>query len=270
MNGSFGVIFRRTLYDHRRSMLWWSVGLGALAFYVTVVYPLISEFEQINELLQNPVFGAIFGNIAELDYTSPEGFLGIEFFSWAPLVLAVFAVIFGGNIVGGEEERGTLDILLSTPIPRWRVIVEKYLAFIVMLVVILAFTGLAIVVAVEITPDLEMDMFKIAQAMLNIMPVMLLITSLTLFLTTVVRTRGQAGGLAAAFLVASYFINSFADMTDVAVLRVLQHFSFYKYYGAFTVLRDGIHWGNFALLTGVAVALFGLALFFFERRDLSV
>lgn len=270
MQRNLGVIFRRTLYDNRRGILWWSLGIGLLAFYVTVIYPLISEFEQINDLLENPVFGAILGDLGELDYTSPEGFLGIEFFSWAPLVLAVYAVTFGAAIVGGEEERGTLDILLSTPVPRWQVVVEKFAAFVVALVAILFVSGLGIVIAVAITPDLAIDTGKIAAAMLNVIPTVLLMAALALFLTTVLRSRGYAAGLAAGFIVVSYFINSFADMAESGILKALQSISFYSYYSPFTVLTQGVHWGNFMLLLLIAVILFGLSLFFFERRDLSV
>ncbi len=270
MNSNLGVIFRRTLYDNRRSILWWSVGIGILAFYVTVVFPLISEFEQFNELLESPIFGALFGDMGELDYTTPEGFLGIEFFTWAPLVLAVYAVTFAGSIVGGEEERGTLDILLSTPVPRWQVIVEKSAAFVVALVVILAVATLGIVLAVAITPELEIDASRVMMAMLNMIPTVLLMAALTLFLTTVLRSRGQAGGIAAGIIAASYFINSFADMADSGIMKALQKLSFYSYYGPFTVLTRGVQWGNFLLLLAIAAILFGLALFFFQRRDLSV
>ncbi len=265
-----GIIFKRTLYDHRRSIFWWSFGMALLAFYVTIVYPMISEFEQINELIENPIFAALLGDLGELDYTSPEGFLGIEFFSWAPLVLAVFAVTFGGNIVGGEEERGTLDLLLAAPIPRWQVIVEKSATFVVALVIIVAASGLGIILGVAITPDLAIDSMKIAGAALNMLPVILFMAALTLFLSTVLRARGQAGGIAAAIIVISYFLNSFADMADSGILKTLKSVSFYSYYNPFSVLIDGIRWGNFALLLGLAVLLFGLALYFFQRRDIAV
>lgn len=270
MQNNLGVIFRRTLYDNRRSILWWSIGMGLMAFYVTVIYPLIGEFEQINELLENPVFGALLGDVAELDYTSPEGFLGIEFFTFAPLILAVYAVIFGAGIVGGEEEHGTLDILLSTPIPRWQVIVEKFATFIVAISIISVASLVGIMLAVWITADLAIPLVKVAWAILNMLPTLLLMTALALFLSTVLRSRGQAGGIAAGIIVASYFINSFAEMADSGILQSIQRISFYNYYNPMSALTQGIHWGNFLLLAGTAAVLFGLSLYFFERRDLSV
>lgn len=270
MQNNLGVIFRRTLYDNRRGILWWSIGMGLMGFYVTVVYPLISEFEEINELLENPIFAALLGDSSQLDYLSAEGFLGIEFFTFAPLILAVYAVIFGAGIVGGEEERGTLDILLSTPVPRWQLIVEKFTAFVVALVVILFASGLGIMLAVWFTADLSIAVDKVAWAVVNMIPTLLVMTTLALFLTTTLRSRGQAGGIAAGIIVASYFINSFAEMAENGILRSIQRISFYNYYSPMTALTQGVNWGNFALLMGLAIALFAGSLYFFERRDLSV
>ncbi len=265
-----GIIFRRTLIDYRKSIFWWGVGIGVLAMYVIVVFPLISEFEQFNELLDSPVFKALIGDAEGLDWTSPEGFLGIEFFSWTPLVLAVFAVLFGLNIVGGEESRGTLDVLLSTPIPRWRVIVEKFASYFVALLLINLISWIGMLVGILVTPDFDLPWLKVAAGVVNMMPPLMLMAALALFLTTVLPARAQAGGITAAIITASYFINSFAEMADSSLLKALQTLSFYKYYAPLTVMTQGVNWGYFALLTVVTVTLFGLSIYFFERRDISV
>ena len=264
-----GVIFRRTLRDSRRSMLGWGIGLALLAFYVTVVYPQIEGLEELNQLLGNPVFQAIIPDLDEIDYTTPEGFLALEFFSWAPLILAVFGVMFGLGIVAGEEDRGTLDVLLSTPVPRWRVIVEKFAALIVVVLLIFAITSVGFLAALAVTPQLEIPLLQVAGGVVNMLPVTLLMAALALCFSTLLRSRGQAGGLTAAIIVASYFLNSLPAMAS-GDLEKLRYLSFYYYYDALTTLTDGIVWGNFLLLTAIAAVLLGLAIFFFERRDLAV
>lgn len=45
-----------------------------------------------------------------------------------PLVLLAYAIVEGTGAIVGEEERGTLDLLLSNPLTRRRVVVEKFAA----------------------------------------------------------------------------------------------------------------------------------------------
>lgn len=267
---SKGVIFKRTLLDNRRSMFWWSFGIGLMGLYVVVAYPFIQGMEDFAQILESPIFQAILGDVGGLDWTSPAGFLGIELFSWIPLIFAVYAVMFGIGITGSEESNGTADILLSTPTPRWQVIVEKFLAYIVAVIVILAVSVVAMWVGILFTPEMQSVTGSLVTGMLNMMPSMLLIAAMALFLATILPSPGQAGGISAALIAASYFMNSLADMTDSSVMEALRNLSFYKYYAPFKVLTDGINWANFGLLMAVAVILFGLSIYFYDRRDLYV
>lgn len=267
---STGVIFKRTLYDNRRSLFWWSFGIGLMGLYVVVAYPMIEGFEELADMMENPVFQVLLGDVGELDWTSPEGFMGIEFFSWIPLVLAVYGVLFGINITSGEEDRGTIDILLSTPTPRWQVIVEKFLAYIVGVALILGITTIVMLVGIAITPEMEGSQSALYRGMLNIMPPMIFIGTLSLLLSTLFRSPGRAGGVTAGIMIASYFTNSLADMTNNAVMRAIQYLSFYKYFDPMSVASDGINPADFSFLLLAAAILFALSIYFFERRDLYV
>ena len=55
----------------------------------------------------------------DLDYVSGAGYLGSELFSFmVPLLLLVAAIGAGARAIAGEEERGTLDLLLANPLSR--------------------------------------------------------------------------------------------------------------------------------------------------------
>ena len=98
-----GVIYRQTLMDNRRGIFWWGVGVGLFAFYIAVMYPLIGQMEEILDLIESPAIQFIIGDIEGLDFATFEGFLGVYLFTLMPLVLAVFAVLFGTGVVGREE-----------------------------------------------------------------------------------------------------------------------------------------------------------------------
>ncbi|MFC1960623.1 ABC transporter permease subunit [Chloroflexota bacterium] len=263
-----GVIYRQTLINNRRSIFWWGVGVGTFAFYMVVMYPMIGQMEEILEVLESPIFQFMLGDTAVLNFATLEGFLGVYLFTFLPLMLAVFAVLFGGGIVGREEEKGTFDLLLSTPVARWRVIVEKFGAFIVAALLILVIMLLVAMVALAVTA-MPLDMGRLVVAGLNMLPVLMLMCALTVFLTTVLRSSSQAGSIAAVIIAASYFINSFAEMVDSGILKALHYLSFYKYYSPSIVMAEGVQWGNVAMLVGVTVILLALSIYFFARRDIA-
>jgi len=263
MNG--WTIFRQTLRDNRRTALWIGLGGAILAFWVTAFYPMFKDFDEINQFLENPVIKALVGELG--DYTTPQGFLGMEFFGWVPLFMAFYTVAVGLMITANDEEAGRLDVLLSTPTPRWRVIVQRGLAYGVVYLVILGFFLASFALIMALMPELDLPFARVAEGVLNILPMLALPTALTLLLSTLLRGRNAAAGVAGAIVIASYFANVLAALAPEA-LQGVQRLSMFYYYNAFETLSYGLNVGHFALLMGLALGLGALSLLTFQRRDL--
>ncbi len=61
------------------------------------------------------------------DFISPVGYLNSQlFFLMLPIILGIFAISLGSDALAGEEGRGTLDLLLSTPLSRRKAVLEKF------------------------------------------------------------------------------------------------------------------------------------------------
>src|SRR3712207_6870721 len=45
-----------------------------------------------------------------------------------PLALAFFPILASAGAIAGAEERGTMDVLLSNPIPRWQLVAGSFAA----------------------------------------------------------------------------------------------------------------------------------------------
>jgi len=262
-----GTIFRQTLRDSRKAIIGLGLAGALMAIWVTAMFPMMAGLEVFNTLLENPLISALVGDVG--DYTTPQGFLGSEFFGFMPLFLAVYIVIVGLNITGADEASGALDVLLGTPVRRWQVIVERLLAQIVAYLLILAMIFAGFVLILTIMPEVEIAISRVGEGVLNMVPIMLVQTTLALLLSNLVRGKGRAGGIAGLIIVASYFVYALADLAP-DVLGTVQHFSMFSYYGSYAVLSEGFQWGNSLLLIAAAVVMTGLALVFFERRDVSV
>jgi len=141
-------VLLKTLRDQGRSLMWWVIGVGGLVLYLAAFYPSMREIPEINKFIEqipDPLLKTLVGEIT--DFTSPEGYLHSQlFFFMAPVIFLVFTLAQGSGAIAGEEERGTLDMLLANPLPRWQVVSEKFLAMIVATLVLSAamWLGLAI------------------------------------------------------------------------------------------------------------------------------
>ena len=141
-----GSVFLETFKQTWKQMVYWGVGLAALALLVVIMVPLF-DMQQMKELLASfpPVILAMIGVGKELDiFATNEGFVAIGFFGKSALIFAVYPVVMGMRITANEEDSGIMDVVLSLPVGRARVVVEKFLAYGVSIVgvVVLIYLGL--------------------------------------------------------------------------------------------------------------------------------
>ncbi len=125
-------VFTKTMRDQRRALTGWALGMAALVLLYASFYPSIkanaSKLNQYIETLPEALRNMI-GRSA--DFSSPTGYIQSEIFSiMGPLLLMILAIGAGARAIAGEEEAGTLDLLLANPIARRRVVLEKFWAMV--------------------------------------------------------------------------------------------------------------------------------------------
>jgi ABC-2 type transport system permease protein len=185
-------------------------------------------------------------------------------------VLAIFTATQAIGAIMGEERQGTLELLLSTPITRKRLITEKILAIVVSLIGVLLIMWASLVVSTRLFGDVDFAIRQANAGVWHILPISLVILSFTLAMSVTFRSPRLVGGLTALFITVSFFVRSLADSTDTSLLEFLSRFSVYNYYSSIGAMTQGVRWGTDLSLIGVSVAIFGLAMIRFQRRDLGV
>ncbi len=262
-------IVLKTLRDRRRSLLFWGLGLAAVAAMMIAFYPVIREATFISEYLESfpEEFMAIFaGEIT--DYASPEGYLNGElFFLMYPLLLLVFSIGFGSGATAGEEENGTLDLLLSNPLNRWRLVLEKFIAMVVctMLLTIVFWATLAIGGAII---DMGLNLLRLAAVCFSGFLLAIAYGSVALAVGCARGKRGISMAISGALGVYGYILNALAPLIDW--LEPYQVASPLYYYIDANPLSNGLDPVHAAVLIGLSVFFLGVAIFTFERRDLAV
>jgi ABC-2 type transport system permease protein len=262
-------IFNETFRRGWRGMIYWGLGLGLLGLVMMIIIPNVAMLTQIQNLMTTmPAVVKALGMDDAAQMATPEGFISAGYFGRVLLIMAVYAVVSGLNVTANEEDAGIMDMVLSLPVPRWRIILEKFTAYGLMsiVIVLLGFVGL---VVGGITSAIQIDAGKLLISSINMLPSVLLMLAFTMFAGTFFRRKNQATGVAALFIVGSYvldFIGSAASESPIAQLRVI---SFFAYYDNAHVMQTGLNGAYVVLLVGVATLLVAASVWCFQRRDIG-
>jgi ABC-2 type transport system permease protein len=261
--------FLKTLRDMRRAFGWWSLGLVGMAALMISVYPTVRDNPDLNEMVRDypDALKAFIAFGGELDYVSGAGYLGSELFSFmVPLLLIVAAIGAGARAIAGEEERGTLDLLLANPISRRRLVGDKLAALLTEITLLALVLWLSLLVGVEAV-GMDVSAAHLAAATASAALLAFAFGAIALLVGAGSGRRGVAIGVAAAGAVAAYLVNSLAVLVEG--LEPVRKASPFYHYAASDPLRHGLAVGHMSFLGGVAATAVVLTLFLFERRDLA-
>lgn len=260
-------VFAKVAHDQWRPVLAWAVFCGVWPAMYIALYPSIGAVETIQELLDAmpPAVRAMFAS-SELNISTPEGYLNIELFSFvAPLLFMVYTVAVGGSATAGEEDRGTIDLLLANPVPRWRVVADKAAALLAATLVIAAGMWLGVAVGAGAV-GVELDLGLVGQATASAALLGLAMGAFAMALGSLTGARWLSAGLAMAVAVAAFFLNALGALVDwLEPWRVISPF---YHYIANDPLSRGLDPAHAGVLVGLAMICFAIALIAFERRDL--
>jgi ABC-2 type transport system permease protein len=242
------------------------VGLAAVAATYTAFYPSIHDsaasFQGYLDNLPDAL-RTLLGN----DFTTPAGYLRSETFSaLGPILLLVFAIGAGSRAIAGEEEGHTLDLLLSTPVRRRHVLIDKWAS--------MALTALALVTVLGVTIavigppfELRIGLVDLASACLMLFLVAIAFGTISLAIGAFTGHKALANGLTGAVAVAAYVVNVLA--TSVEALSIVRPLSPFRWYLEPDPLVVGLTTENVVVLVGITVVATAVALLVFERRDLQ-
>jgi len=267
----FGAIFKNTLQQSWREAILWSVGLSSVGVMVVLMLPFFEQMDLVGLLeALPPVMLAAFGIDGDLEVlNTPEGLIAISMFGEMMLIFCVYPVVMGLRVVATEEENGTMDVIMSLPVQRWQVVIEKFLAYTVMLALVsfLLYAGMALSTTAI---DVELNLNIIAQMSFSLFPMLVFILAVTTTISIFITDRRTAMGVATAFVVASFIVKTVSGMLEGSLNDVISSVSFFTYFDASGVVTGGLSVINITVLMGIAVAFMMASLWNWNRRDIAV
>jgi ABC-2 type transport system permease protein len=256
------ALLRTHLYDRRKSVWAWGLPLGLMSAFIVAIFPSVET--SISKAVEGYPQGLkeAFG-IGEL--TSVEQYLHAEMLSLiVPLALGYLAVRAVASGLTGAAESGRLDVLLSAPVSRARLVAAGFLATAVELAAVLLVTGLLTAVG-SLLAGSGLDAGPAAAGFANVWPLALLFAGFGVIAAGFSLRTSVVTGSVAGLLVAMYVLDLVGRLDPS--LSGVRYASVFKYYG--NAIEDGIEPLAFAGVTLAACALAALGAWLFERRDLA-
>ncbi|MDL1900180.1 hypothetical protein FBR02_05365 [Anaerolineae bacterium CFX9] len=266
-----GVVFLETLRRNWKTMIYWGTGVGLLVLVNVIAVPDVATLQQMSALLETmpPFLLQAFG-MTDMEFmATPEGYMALQFFGLALLIFGAWGIVAGLGVTSNDEDGGMMDVVLAAPVSRWRLVLERLIAFALISIGMLVITFLWMWLALAITPALAVDMGKMFNGMVNILPGIYVMIGFTAFVAALFRRRSRAIAAAASFLVGSYFLDAIGRAAPGSIFETISYLSFMRYYAAQDVIMNGLNLGSILLLKTVAILLALGAIFLYERRDIG-
>ena len=259
------TLLRHELRQGRISLCIWTVIIASMTALCILIYPEIgSQMSAVSGMFSDMgVFSAAFG-MDKLNFGEFLGFFGVECGNILGLGGAFFAALLGIQALAKEEKDGTAEFLLTHPVSRSGILLQKLSALFIQIVIlnlaVIAVTLLS-VTAIGEQPDPEtLSLLFLAYFLLQ------LETAAVCFgISAFIRNGGTSIGLGMAALF--YFVNIIATLTQKA--KFLKYVTPFGYAESADIITGKTINGPY-LAVGVAFALLGTAaaFFWYRRKDI--
>lgn len=191
-------VLLKTLRDQGRLLVAWAVSLALIVATYAAVWPAVKSQPSISSFIEQmpEAFRSLFAT-SSADMSTPTGYIQVELLSFmGPIAVLIYAISSGAGAIGGEEDRHTMDLLLSNPVGRGRVVVDKFLAMVLGTFLLAAVLGISLVVEGSMV-DLVLPAGKVAAAMLHLALLGVVFGTLALALSAGTGRTGLSRGVPA-------------------------------------------------------------------------
>lgn len=146
------------LIRRKISLFWWVFGVVVLVAMTVLSYAAVRD--QAAEL--NEAFGSLSSNASSFvgteDLFSPEGYLNSQlFYVTLPILYIILVLNLSSSLLGKEENDTTLELLLSRPVSRTKVLAAKATAGMIALFIVGIAATITTIISAKIV-DLDIGM----------------------------------------------------------------------------------------------------------------
>ncbi|MGZ4482828.1 MAG: ABC transporter permease subunit [Nocardioidaceae bacterium] len=252
------------LSDSRRALLGWTIAIvGVAAMYASLWHQVVND--QMRQVLRGYPKGLLealgYQNLTVASYLTAQvyGLLGA-------VLMLILAISQGTRMVAGDEEAGTLGLVLAHPVSRWSLALQRYAALLLALAGICAALLLVMAAIAGLTGAHGVSLAGFTAMSVHMWLFGALFGAFS-FATGAATGRRTAAIVAGAGLAVLAFAAN-GVLPQVQGLGWTQRLSPFHWLIGGSPLEHGLQGGHLLVMAALTVALVAAGLYAFDRRDL--
>lgn len=265
------TITRQMLSERRRSIIWYSIGLGLFVAMMAAFYPSIkaasAELDQYMSQLPASMQDSL--GLAGSSITSPVGYLMSQLYTnMYPIIVMVAAIGLAAWCIAGSESTGTLEILLANPVTRAGVAVARAVGLALIVAIIIVFsTGVLQLLSPAVKLNEGLAWWALWSVALSMFAVVFVHAALAFAVGAATGQRGWAITTAAVVAFLGFAIQIVASASDSVAW--LKNFSIWYWLTDTQPLLNAPGWGDTWVPLLLSVLLIAVGIWRFTKRDLN-
>ncbi len=256
----------------RTSLFWWTVGSLVLVGIIMALYPSIrDQAKDMNEVISRLPAGLRelkAGTSGNVDVGDPLQFMNSQlYYATLPILWIIFTVTRFANVLGKDEVSGRLELLLSRPISRIKLLLAKLLSVWIEALIV---GGVSIVGTILLSPlvELNIDSTKLVYAGVYTMAFCISFGMIAFTLRAMGgRWSSMAVPIAVILSFGGYLIASLSGLADW--LKDFAKYTPYHHFNPLDILRGEMTWKLVWYLLAVLLVTIVVSVLSFRRRDIS-
>jgi len=261
------TVIRYTLRSSRGAIIGWGIGLAALAIMMGSLFDMIASSGDLMEAYVEalPEFAELF-DMASMN--TPIGWLDVEYFSFVPLIIGLFATGAGASLLARDEESGTLDLILAHPVSRTVLFWGRFLANTLVISILLLVSWASLLLTMTWSENFSIPALDLLLPFTSLFGILMFFMTLSTLFSMLLPARSMASMLAGMLVAASFFITLLSGVVDE--LAQAADFSPLTYLETTTAIEDGLNLTWFGVIIAIDLVLALLSWQLFQRRDIRV
>jgi ABC-2 type transport system permease protein len=261
------TVIRYSLRNSRGAIMGWGIGLAVLAIMMGSLFDMVASSGDLMD-----AYVEALPEIAEMfDFSlmnTPIGWLDVEYFSFVPLIIGLFATGAGASLLARDEEGGTLDLILAHPVSRTVLFWGRILASTLVLIILLLISWASLLLTMTWSENFSIPAVDLLLPFASLFGILMFFMTLSTLFSMLLPARSMASMLAGMLVAASFFVTLLSGVVDE--LERVADFSPLTYLETATAIEHGLNLTWFGIFIAIDLVLVLISWQLFQRRDIRV